>query len=62
MTCPPMILRCGAFEQLLHHRIPLYRKIADRFGYTIPMSAVPTIRNDADFNKAIAASIDGAAG
>ena len=26
------------FEQLLHHRLPLYRKIAANFGYTIPMS------------------------
>ncbi|MEO6610318.1 MAG: ATPase, partial [Aestuariivirga sp.] len=32
------------FEQLLHHRIPLYRKIARNFGYTIPMQAVPTLQ------------------
>jgi hypothetical protein len=48
------------FEQLLHHRIPLYRKIADAHGYTIPMSVVPSIHNEADFAKAIAATIDGA--
>jgi hypothetical protein len=48
------------FEQLLHHRIPLYRKIADMHGYTIPMSAVPSIHNEADFARVIAATIDGA--
>ena len=48
------------FEQLLHHRLPLYRKIAQNFGYTIPMSAVPTVHNEADFNALIAKTIDAA--
>ncbi len=47
------------FEQLLHHRLPLYRKIAENFGYTIPMGAVPNLRNEADFNALIAKTIDG---
>ena len=47
------------FEQLLHHRIPLYRKIADQFGYTIPMAIIPTIHTQADFERVIAAAIDG---
>ena len=48
------------FEQLLHHRLPLYRKIAQNFGYTIPMSAVPSITNEKDFNALIAKTIDAA--
>ncbi len=46
------------FEQLLHHRIPLYRQIAHNFGYTIPMSAVPLVSNEADFVALIADTID----
>ena len=46
------------FEQLLHHRLPLYRKIAQNFGYTIPMSAVPSVNNEADFCTLIAKTID----
>jgi hypothetical protein len=46
------------FEQLLHHRIPLYKKIADNFGYTIRMHDVPEIRNEADFNSLISRTID----
>jgi hypothetical protein len=46
------------FEQLLHHRIPLYREIARNFGYTIPMSAVPLIKNEADFVALVADTID----
>ncbi|MEP6827229.1 MAG: ATPase [Aestuariivirga sp.] len=48
------------FEQLLHHRLPLYRKIAQNFGYTIPMSAVPSVNNEADFGALIAKTIDAA--
>ena len=48
------------FEQLLHHRLPLYRKIAQNFGYTIPMSEVPAVANEADFNALIAKTIDAA--
>jgi hypothetical protein len=46
------------FEQLLHHRIPLYKKIADNFGYTIRMHDVPEIRNEADFSSLISRTID----
>ena len=48
------------FEQLLHHRLPLYRKIAQNFGYTIPMSAVPNVNNETDFSALIAKTIDAA--
>ena len=46
------------FEQLLHHRLPLYRMIAQNFGYTLPMSAVPSVKNEADFATLIAKTID----
>lgn len=46
------------FEQLLHHRIPLYRKIADQFGYTIQMRDVPTIRGEEDFVNLLTQTID----
>ena len=55
-----MLFRSWGFEQLLHHRLPLYRKIAQNFGYTIPMSAVPSITNEKDFNALIAKTIDAA--
>ena len=46
------------FEQLLHHRIPLYRKIAKNFGYTIPMQAVPQLHCVEDVVALIAKTID----
>jgi hypothetical protein len=46
------------FEQLLHHRIPLYKKIADKFGYTMHMADVPSINTEADFVNHISALID----
>ena len=46
------------FEQLLHHRIPLYKKIAANFGYEMRMEDVPAIRNAEDFLSVLAAKID----
>ena len=46
------------FEQLLHHRIPLYRKIADNYGYTIPMSVVDSLKTVDDVTTLIAKTID----
>lgn len=46
------------FEQLLHHRIPLYKKIADKFGYKMQMSDVPSINTEAEFVNHLAALID----
>jgi hypothetical protein len=46
------------FEQLLHHRIPLYKKIADKYGYTMHMSDVPSINTEADFVNYLIALID----
>ncbi len=46
------------FEQLLHHRLPRYRTIAARHGYTIPMSEVPKVQTETDFTSLIAKVID----
>ncbi len=46
------------FEQLLHHRIPLYKKIADQFGYTIRMQDVPAVKTEADFVSLLSRTID----
>jgi hypothetical protein len=46
------------FEQLLHHRIPLYQKIAANFGYQIPMEDVPKIKSENDFLNLLGAVID----
>ena len=45
------------FEQLLHHRIPLYKTIADNFGYTVRMRDVPAVQSVADFTELVSQSI-----
>lgn len=47
------------FEQLLHHRIPLYRSIAKNFGYTVKMEDIPAVRTEKDFVALISRAIDG---
>ena len=46
------------FEQLLHHRIPLYQKIAKNFGYQVPMEEIPKIKSEIDFLNVLGANID----
>ena len=46
------------FEQLLHHRIPLYKAIADNFGYTVRMRDIPAVQSIADFEALVAQAID----
>ncbi len=46
------------FEQLLHHRIPLYKKIANKYGYTMQMADVPSIKTESDFVNHLASIID----
>jgi hypothetical protein len=46
------------FEQLLHHRIPLYGRIADLIGYRVPMEAIPRIKSEADFVDLVSSIID----
>ena len=46
------------FEQLLHHRVPLYKQIADHFGYTIRMRDVPSVQSEEDFTALVSNAID----
>jgi hypothetical protein len=45
------------FEQLLHHRIPLYQKIAKRLGYKVTMREVAEVQTETDALDLIAAAI-----
>jgi hypothetical protein len=47
------------FEQLLHHRLPLYRAIAKNFGYTVKMEAIPAVTSEKDFIALVSRAIDG---
>ena len=46
------------FEQLIHHRIPLYEKIARRHGYTVEMAEIPSVRDEQDFIDLVSKAID----
>lgn len=46
------------FEQLLHHRVPLYEAIARKHGYTVHMDQVPGVKTVDCFVDLIAATID----
>jgi hypothetical protein len=45
------------FEQLLHHRIPLYAKIAENFGYRVRMRDIPAVAREADFIALVSKAI-----
>jgi hypothetical protein len=45
------------FEQLLHHRIPLYAKIAKNFGYTVRMRDIPSVKTEDDFMSLVCNAI-----
>ena len=46
------------FEQLLHHRIPLYQAIARNFGYTVKMEDIPAVKTEEDFLDLVSRAID----
>ncbi len=46
------------FEQLLHHRIPLYAKIAQNFGYTVRMRDIPAVTSEAEFTALVSRAIE----
>jgi hypothetical protein len=46
------------FEQLLHHRVPIYKKIAQNFGYEMRMEDVPKIKSESDLIELLATLID----
>ena len=45
------------FEQLIHHRIPLYETIAKRAGYTVEMADIPNVRDEQDFVDLVSKAI-----
>lgn len=46
------------FAELLHHRIPLYQKLAQNHGYTVRMRDIPAVTNAAAFVDLVATAID----
>lgn len=46
------------FEQLVHHRIPLYQAIACNFGYSVKMEDVPKVKTEKDFLDLVSYAID----
>jgi hypothetical protein len=46
------------FEELVHHRIPLYETIAKNYGYAIEMDEIPALQNEADFLSLISRILD----
>jgi hypothetical protein len=46
------------FEQLLHHRVPLYAKIAQNFGYTVRMQDIPNVTSENAFTQLVSSAID----
>ena len=46
------------FEQLLHHRIPLYETIARRYGYKVHMDDVPGVKSEDDFISLLGRAIE----
>ena len=45
------------FERLVHHRLPLYEKIARRWGYVADMEEIQQVRGEDDFNALVAEAI-----
>jgi hypothetical protein len=46
------------FEQLLHHRLPIYEAIARNFGYAVEMEQIPNISGEGDFVDLMSGIID----
>jgi len=46
------------FEQLLHHRLPIYEAIARNFGYAVEMEQIPRISGEGDFIDLMSGIID----
>lgn len=55
---PPDGFAVWGFEQLLHHRIPLYESIARRYGYTVEMEDIPAIDDEEAFLALVSRAID----
>lgn len=46
------------FPRLVAHRLPRYRAIADRYGYTVDYHAAATVRDEQDFINLVGATIE----
>jgi hypothetical protein len=46
------------FEQLVHHRIPLYESIARKHGYAVDMDAIPDVKDEEGFLELVSQAID----
>ena len=46
------------FEQLLHHRLPIYEAISRNFGYAVDMEQIPQIGGEGDFIDLMSGIID----
>ena len=54
---PDMFVR-WVFPQLVRYRLPRYRMIADRYGYSVDYRAIEKVRDDQDFLELICTTID----
>jgi hypothetical protein len=46
------------FEQLVHHRIPLYESIARKHGYAVGMEEIPDVADEEGFLELVSRAID----
>jgi hypothetical protein len=46
------------FEQLVHHRIPLYESIARKHGYTVGMEEIPDVKDEDAFLDLVSRAIE----
>jgi hypothetical protein len=46
------------FEQLVHHRIPLYESIARKHGYVVGMEDIPEVEDEAAFLELVSRAVD----
>jgi hypothetical protein len=46
------------FEQLVHHRIPLYEAVARKHGYTVEMEEIPPVQDEEAFLELVSRAID----
>ncbi len=55
---PPNEFVSWVFPKLFHARLPRYQAIADQYGYTVDARAVAQVKNEDEFIKLIAQTLD----
>ena len=55
---PPNEFVSWVFPKLFHARLPRYQAIADQYGYTVDASAVAQVKNEDEFIRLIAQTLD----